>query len=180
MFEPHGHCYGWEPDVIWLHALSDFSIASVFFVIPFLAVLYGLRDRIRMGAAAIVFALFFIACGATHALDIVTLWEPVYWLSGIIKLFTAMISWVAAFAFLYEAPIYITHDPDEAERAWSQLHSSAARGQIQVDKKEREIDALQARLAEKPSEACEEVERAQKSIEIATSALAARLSKDDE
>jgi hypothetical protein len=33
----------------------------------------------------VCFAVFIIACGTTHIMEIVNIWHPTYWLSGIIK-----------------------------------------------------------------------------------------------
>ena len=34
-FMPHGHCYLWQPGVIWLHVTSDAIIALAYTTIPF-------------------------------------------------------------------------------------------------------------------------------------------------
>ena len=34
-FIPHGHCYLWMPEVLWLHVMSDAIIAVAYFSIPF-------------------------------------------------------------------------------------------------------------------------------------------------
>ena len=33
-FMPHGACYLWKPEIVWLHAISDGSIALSYYVIP--------------------------------------------------------------------------------------------------------------------------------------------------
>ncbi len=38
------------------------------------------------------FGLFIISCGATHFLEVVTVWKPVYWLSAAVKVVTAAAS----------------------------------------------------------------------------------------
>jgi len=35
MFSPHGICLLWEPELIWLHVVSDAVIAASYFSIPF-------------------------------------------------------------------------------------------------------------------------------------------------
>ncbi|MBD2596433.1 PAS domain S-box protein [Nostoc spongiaeforme FACHB-130] len=40
----------------------------------------------------LMFGAFIIACGTTHVMDVWTLWYPTYWLSGLIKAITALIS----------------------------------------------------------------------------------------
>jgi hypothetical protein len=34
MFIPHGHCYLWKPELVWLHVVSDLSIAIAYYSIP--------------------------------------------------------------------------------------------------------------------------------------------------
>ena len=40
----------------------------------------------------VCFAIFIVACGTTHLMEIWTVWEPRYWLSGAIKAVTAIAS----------------------------------------------------------------------------------------
>ena len=32
-FEPHGHCYLWLPEILWLHVISDAFIALAYYSI---------------------------------------------------------------------------------------------------------------------------------------------------
>ena len=41
---PDGHCYLWQPGVVWLHAVSDSLITLAYFSIPFV-LLHGGGDR---------------------------------------------------------------------------------------------------------------------------------------
>jgi hypothetical protein len=43
-FLPHGHCYLWRPDVLWLHVGSDAVIAASYYAIP-VALAYFVRRR---------------------------------------------------------------------------------------------------------------------------------------
>jgi PAS domain S-box-containing protein len=90
---PQGFCYQWRPALIWLHAISDSLIALAFFLTP-AALLYVVRRRkdIPFGWMFICFAVFIAACGASHAMAVWTLWVPSYWLSGGVKLITALAS----------------------------------------------------------------------------------------
>ncbi|BAY16224.1 signal transduction histidine kinase [Anabaenopsis circularis NIES-21] len=47
-----------------------------------------------------MFGAFIIACGTTHVMDVWTLWYPSYWLSGLIKAITALISVTTAVQLL--------------------------------------------------------------------------------
>jgi C4-dicarboxylate-specific signal transduction histidine kinase len=43
-FMPHGYCYLWRPEIVWLHAGSDSVIAISYYLIP-LMLLYFVRQR---------------------------------------------------------------------------------------------------------------------------------------
>ena len=85
-FMPHGMCYLWRPDVLALHIGSDLLIALAYFTIPF-TLLYFVRKRrdLEFNWMFVCFAVFIIACGGTHLMDIWVIWHPDYWLSGLIK-----------------------------------------------------------------------------------------------
>src|ERR1700744_4058286 len=92
-FMPHGMCYLWRQDVLALHVLSDSLITLAYFSIPF-TLLYFVRQRrdLQFNWMFVCFAVFIIACGTTHLLEILTIWHPVYWLSGGVKAITAVAS----------------------------------------------------------------------------------------
>ena len=96
-FMPHGMCYLWRPDILALHATSDATIALAYFSIPF-TLLYFARKRkdLEFQWIFVCFAIFIVACGTTHLMEIWTIWEPSYWLSGVIKVITALASLITA------------------------------------------------------------------------------------
>ncbi|WP_076867093.1 ATP-binding protein [Bradyrhizobium mercantei] len=92
-FSPHGICLLWEPELIWLHVISDAIIAASYFSIPFaLAILVSKRRDFQFGWMAWPFATFILACGLTHVFSIYTLWVPIYGLEGLLKALTAIAS----------------------------------------------------------------------------------------
>jgi signal transduction histidine kinase len=96
-YHPHGFCYLWEPTLVWTHVAADGFIALAYYSIP-VALLYVVRKRRdlpfdRMFAA---FAIFILACGTTHAMEIWTLWSPDYWASAWVKVVTAGASMATA------------------------------------------------------------------------------------
>jgi signal transduction histidine kinase/ActR/RegA family two-component response regulator len=92
-FSPHGICLLWEPELIWLHVISDALIAASYFSIPFaLAILVSKRRDFQFGWMAWPFAAFILACGLTHVFSIYTLWVPIYGLEGLLKALTAIAS----------------------------------------------------------------------------------------
>jgi hypothetical protein len=92
-FIPHGHCYLWKPGLVGLHLISDAIIALAYYSIP-LTLFYFVHKRqdLPFSWVFLLFAGFIIFCGTTHIVDIWTLWYPTYWLSGILKAATAIVS----------------------------------------------------------------------------------------
>ena len=92
-FMPHGACYLWRPEIVWLHATSDTLIALSYYLIP-IVLIYFVRKRtdLPFNWIFVMFGVFILACGTTHVMEVWTLWDPVYRLSGVIKAFTAVVS----------------------------------------------------------------------------------------
>ncbi|HEY6945531.1 MAG TPA: PAS domain S-box protein [Candidatus Acidoferrum sp.] len=90
---PHGFCYLWNPLLIWLHAVSDILIATAYFSIPpTLVYLVRKKRTIPFDWMFVCFGCFIAACGATHVMEVITLWTPLYWISGGVKIITAFAS----------------------------------------------------------------------------------------
>ncbi len=92
-FMPHGFCFLWRPDVLWLHVLSDATIALAYFCIPGVLI-YFIRKRTDMPFPAVfwLFGAFILLCGTTHILSIWVLWHPDYYFEGAVKAATAVAS----------------------------------------------------------------------------------------
>ena len=103
---PHGHCYLWQPRLLAVHGISDFLIGLSYLAISLtLAYLvYRARDHIPFRWLVLAFGTFIIACGMTHFMEVITLWTPVYWLAGDIKVITALASVGTAIALLPLVP----------------------------------------------------------------------------
>ena len=108
-FMPHGMCYLWKPWLVGLHIVSNGIIAQSYFSIP-ITLLYILRKRsdIPFNGIFLLFAAFILFCGTGHAFDIWTLWHPNYWLSGWIRLLTALVSLATAIALAVKIPQILT------------------------------------------------------------------------
>ena len=96
-FMPHGMCYAWRPDVLWLHVLSDATIAIAYFSIPF-ALYHFLRRRpdVPFRGVLWMFSIFILACGVTHVMSIVVVWNGYYLMQGALKALTSLASLVTA------------------------------------------------------------------------------------
>jgi signal transduction histidine kinase/ActR/RegA family two-component response regulator len=93
-YMPHAHCYLWQPRLVALHGVSDLLIGLAYVAISLtLAYLvYRARNLIPFQWMVLAFGLFIVACGMTHFMEVLTLWTPVYWLAGDVKVVTAMAS----------------------------------------------------------------------------------------
>jgi PAS domain S-box-containing protein len=92
-FMPHGACFFWRPEILWLHVLSDGGIALAYYAIPaFLLSIQRKRPDLPFRKLFVFFSAFIIACGTTHVLEIWTLWHGTYRLVGLVKLLTALTS----------------------------------------------------------------------------------------
>lgn len=125
-FIPHGHCYLWKPGLVWLHVLSDGLIALAYFSIPILLVYFVLKRRdVPFHQVFFLFGLFIISCGAGHMMDIWTLWYPTYWLAGVLKAITAIISVYTAFALVSLIPTALSlPSPAQLEQANKELEGA--------------------------------------------------------
>ncbi|MEQ5807494.1 PAS domain S-box protein [Alteromonas sp. NFXS44] len=104
-FMPHGHCYLWNPEILWLNVISDLLIATAYFSIP-IAIFYFVRQRsdLKFKGIFILFSLFIALCGVTHLISIFVIWHGAYGLHGIAKLVTAIVSCITAYKVYSSIP----------------------------------------------------------------------------
>ena len=139
-------CGDWTPEHGWLHILSDLGVWSAYVAIPLVLGYFVLRRRdIPFRGIFWLFAGFIMACGTTHLMEAIIFWWPAYRLAGVIKLFTAFISWATVIALVPVTPKALAmRSPEELER------EIAARKEAEVALKqvnaelERQISAVRA------------------------------------
>ncbi len=122
---PHGGCYLWTQSLIALHATSDALIVLSYYSIP-ITLLYFVRKRkdLKFHWMFVCFAVFILACGTSHLMEIWNIWHADYWLSGAVKAVTALASVPTAFllvrlipqALALPAPADLQAAYDEMER----------------------------------------------------------------
>lgn len=102
---PHGFCLKWNPLLLWTLVGSDALIALSYFSIPFAIWFFAnKRPDVRHRWVFILFGLFIVACGATHLLDVVIIWQPNYWANAMAKAVTAVLSLGTAVFIWYIMP----------------------------------------------------------------------------
>jgi PAS domain S-box-containing protein len=127
-FIPHGHCYLWERNLVWLHILSDAFIALAYYSIP-ATLFYFVRKRqdLPFDWIFLLFSAFIVACGTTHLIEIWTLWHPTYWLAGFVKAITATISIITAVKLVSLVPQALAFpSPVQLEEANQELQTQIA------------------------------------------------------
>ncbi len=148
-FMPHGHCYLWQPGVLWLHVLSDAFVALAYTSIPF-TLLYFVRKRrdIPFNWMFLSFGIFIIACGATHLMEIWTIWTPTYWLAGMIKAVTAVASVATAIMLIKLVPHAIAlPTAAQLEQAHAELRIAHALLETRVVERTAELTRKNEELA---------------------------------
>lgn len=131
-FMPHGHCYLWIPSLLWMHVLSDTLIGLAYLSISFLLYLLVRKIRLPFSPVFIAFGLFIGLCGLTHFMSVWTVWNPDYFLDGIVKAATAAASVATAIGLLYIRPQIeeVVHTARLSEERRVQLESKNAELEI--------------------------------------------------
>ncbi len=98
-FMPHGHCFLWNPGLLWSMVLGNAVIALSYFSIPIALLVTMRRQQSRhMKWVFVMFSAFIFACGMTHVIRIVTIWYPDYYLEAVVMVATAVVSATTAIA----------------------------------------------------------------------------------
>jgi signal transduction histidine kinase len=105
-FLPHAYCYLYNRNLIALHVVSDAVIWLSYVAISLTLVymVYRTRREIPFSWMFLAFGIFIIACGFTHLMEMIVLYKPVYWLSGAVKVVTAIASVITAIALPPQLP----------------------------------------------------------------------------
>ena len=172
---PHGMCYLWQPPLLALHVISDAFIALAYATIPF-TLLYFVRKRrdLQFNWMFVCFAIFIVACGTTHIMEIVTVWHPLYWLSGSVKAITALASVPTAFLLLklvptalkLPSPAALQHQIEIRERAELEVRKINERLEARVAERTAQLESvnLQLRTEIRHRQQAEETMRASRQL----------------
>jgi len=117
-FPARWHCGRWTEGHGWLHIGSDIAIFAAYMAIPIvMAVFIRRRPDVPFPRVFLLFAGFIGFCGATHLTEATIFWSPVYRLSGMLKLGTALVSWATVMALVRVAPTALSmRSPEALER----------------------------------------------------------------
>jgi signal transduction histidine kinase len=92
-FMPHGHCYLWQPAMVWLQVGTNVAIGLAYVAISAMLTYVVYRfDNLPFKWIYACFGAFIVSCGVTHFFEVVTIWYPAYWLDGTLRAITAAAS----------------------------------------------------------------------------------------
>jgi signal transduction histidine kinase len=149
-FMPHGYCLR-LPDIIWLHEISDLTIALSYFLIP-LALVYLMRIRRDLAYPWMfgLFGLFILSCGTTHILAVWVLWHPMYRFEGVVKAFTALVSFPTALLLFRLVPqVRLLPSAEQLRRQNEQLAREISERKLAEDEVRRLNAELEHRVEER-------------------------------
>jgi hypothetical protein len=104
---PHAVCWAAAPKLIWTMVIAN-AITFLSYV-TICATLLVLVRRTRTVIARdwayflVGFALFIVACGSTHMMDVVTTWIPAFWIDAATNVVTALLSAYVAIMLIRRA-----------------------------------------------------------------------------
>jgi signal transduction histidine kinase len=104
---PHAVCWAAAPRLIWTMVIANtITFLSYVTICATLLVLVRRTRRViaRDWAYFLVgFALFIVACGSTHLMDVVTTWISVFWIDAATNVVTALLSAYVAIMLIRRA-----------------------------------------------------------------------------
>ena len=147
-FMPHIHCYLGESPLVWTMVVTDTLIGLAYVAISL--TLWSLIRKVKLEFSLVVicFGFFIGACGATHFMEVWTLWHPDYWLEAAIKVVTATAS-VGTAIYLYRLRKDIFEFTEAArlsESRKAEILEYANNMEKRVFERTRELETLGSRL----------------------------------
>jgi len=94
---PQGYFFLWNPSLLWLFVISNLVTALSYFSIPLALDFFAhQRKDVDLKWMLLLFSVLIFAGGITRVLSVITIWNPVYGLIGIVEAFTALVSVITA------------------------------------------------------------------------------------
>ncbi len=150
-FEPHGHCFLWETGILRLYVISDLLTGTSYVAISLMLVylVYMVGRDLPFNRIFLMFGAFIITCGMTHFMDVWTLWNPTYWLSGFVRLLTAIASTATAVALPTVLPrtLKLARDARVSRERGIQLTRTNAELQREINERMKAVEALKEKEA---------------------------------
>lgn len=93
---PHAVCWAADSKLIWTMVITN-TITFLSYLTIAGTLVYLVRRTGRVvardwGYFVVGFALFILACGSTHLLEVITTWSPIFWADAWTNIITALLS----------------------------------------------------------------------------------------
>lgn len=142
-FPARWHCGHWTRGHGWLHIISDLGVWSAYVAIPCVLIYFAWRKRtLPFRTLFLLFGAFILACGTTHLMEATIFWWPAYRLAGLIKLFTAVVSWATVISLIPIIPQALAlRTPAELDAVIQErMRAEEELRQMQIDLEQRVAD----------------------------------------
>jgi len=101
---PHAVCWAAAPHLIWTMVVANFitflSYLTICATLLYLARRTGHSIASEWRTFLVGFALFIVACGSTHLMEVITTWSPIFWVDAWTNIVTAALSAFVAFMLI--------------------------------------------------------------------------------
>ena len=141
VYTPRRACMNYESSVVWLHVSSDLLIAFSYFSIPIALMVFVRRRRdLAFNWMFQMFAMFIFACGVTHVVGVWDIWQPLYKVDGLIKLYTGVVSAATAVLLWRLIPAAVAlPSPSELATVNAELAQMRDDLEVRVETRTREL-----------------------------------------
>lgn len=104
-FPARWYCGNWSDIHGWVHIISDLAIWGAYTAIP-CALAYFISKRNDLAFTTIfwLFCIFIFSCGTVHLIESIIFWYPIYRISAIVKIITAVVSWITVLSLIEVTP----------------------------------------------------------------------------
>lgn len=147
------------PILFGLHLFTDVAIGIAYVAITIMLGYFAYKAGRDLPFlwAFIAFAIFIVACGATHIMEAFVLWKPIYWVAGGIKWLTAIVSVGTACAVPFLIPrglelVHIARTSKEQKKQIEKQNKELKRGNEKLQKLNKEYEEKTRLLQEKTKE----------------------------
>lgn len=150
-FMPHGHCLLWRLDLLFLNVGGDVLTTTAYMLIPLALIhLVRKRDDLEFDRIFMMFAAFIFLCGVTHAINVFNMWHGYYYVEGLVKMLTGLVSMLTAFvvwklmprALAVPSTADLRAKNESLQAAEAQLLESNRLLEKRVEERTRELEKL--------------------------------------
>ena len=152
IFDPTGfktrlECGGWSDALLLVHNLSDIAIWLSYCAIPIILIVLAVRRREdKFHWISLLFAAFIVSCGFTHFIDFITSRFPIYRLSAVMRVVTAVVSVSTSVAMVWVLPKLLSlRSVAEIDVMFNKLKKDEEEFRCSIDDFRNSLDDLSAK-----------------------------------